>query len=315
MKKKTKEPVASKKRAFWFWRHTYGESTVAQDFAGRIIAKGAYQDRNSEYGWDIDYTWPPKRSRYIREKCCNIRTIEERKNKFPCFKANGIAFETVQVGSKAIPFYYIRRKYDNAATEPGTFYDGIQGCIYLKKLREERNKKFLAGSIVINMYNLTDISLVDFVAKMFEDANVTFHEKEFYDSQKDVTDKITQVRVSVHNLDSTVRRSELLNRCTCLDTYFRYLFLEEKTVSRYNIYYRLDSYESKLEMSRNEFKYTDELLLKEENTFYINSNLLELTNELPSYRPYERYKNSDFIGVSFFYCTYDGLCFAKHYKL
>lgn len=41
----------NRETAMRLWNKTFGKETKVQDFAGRTIAKGAYNDRNSDFGW------------------------------------------------------------------------------------------------------------------------------------------------------------------------------------------------------------------------------------------------------------------------
>ena len=60
----------NKETAIRLWVKQFGKRQKAIDFAGREIAKAAYNDRNSNYGWNV-----------------------EKADKFPCFKANEKEFE------------------------------------------------------------------------------------------------------------------------------------------------------------------------------------------------------------------------------
>ena len=51
----------NRETAMRLWNKSFGKDTKAADFAGRIIAKGAYNDRNSEFGWNVDHVLPQSR--------------------------------------------------------------------------------------------------------------------------------------------------------------------------------------------------------------------------------------------------------------
>ncbi len=40
------------------WNKSFGKDMKAIDFGGRTIAKGAYNDHNSEFGWNVDHIIP-----------------------------------------------------------------------------------------------------------------------------------------------------------------------------------------------------------------------------------------------------------------
>ena len=48
----------NKETASRLWVKQFGKKQKAIDFAGREIAKAAYNDRNSNYGWNVDHILP-----------------------------------------------------------------------------------------------------------------------------------------------------------------------------------------------------------------------------------------------------------------
>ena len=88
----------NRETAMRLWNKTFGKETKVQDFAGRIIAKSAYNDRNSDFGWNVDHILPQSKGGVTADHnlvCCHIQTNDEKANKFPCFNAKGNAFEIV----------------------------------------------------------------------------------------------------------------------------------------------------------------------------------------------------------------------------
>ena len=51
----------NKETALRLWTKQFGKRQKALDFAGREIAKAAYNDRNSNYGWNVDHIFPLSR--------------------------------------------------------------------------------------------------------------------------------------------------------------------------------------------------------------------------------------------------------------
>ena len=91
------------------WNKSFGKETKVKDFAGRTIAKGAYNDRNSDCGWNVDHILPQSRGGATADHnlvCCHILTNDEKADKFPCFNANGVSFEIIKVQNH----YEIRQK-------------------------------------------------------------------------------------------------------------------------------------------------------------------------------------------------------------
>lgn len=56
----------NKETANWLWVQQFGKRQKAIDFAGREIAKAAYNDRNSNYGWNVDHILP--RSKVVKRQ-------------------------------------------------------------------------------------------------------------------------------------------------------------------------------------------------------------------------------------------------------
>lgn len=86
----------NKETANRLWIQQFGKGQKAIDFSGREIAKAAYNDRNSAYGWNVDHILPQARGGKTADYnliCCHILTNDEKADKFPCFKANEKAFE------------------------------------------------------------------------------------------------------------------------------------------------------------------------------------------------------------------------------
>ena len=90
----------NRETAMRLWNKRYGKATTVKDFTGREMAKGAYNDRNSAKGWNVDHILPQSKGGVTAEHnlaICNIQTNDEKADKFPSFKANGIVFDIVKV--------------------------------------------------------------------------------------------------------------------------------------------------------------------------------------------------------------------------
>ena len=82
------------------WSKFYGKATKVKDFTGREIVKGAYNNRNSEFGWNVDHILPQSRGGKTADYnliICHISTNDEKADKFPVFNANGKKFEILKV--------------------------------------------------------------------------------------------------------------------------------------------------------------------------------------------------------------------------
>ena len=63
--------------AMSIWKKTYGKATKAKDFAGREMDKGAYDQRGSKFGWNLDHILPKSRGGKDTESnliCCHSVT-------------------------------------------------------------------------------------------------------------------------------------------------------------------------------------------------------------------------------------------------
>ena len=86
----------NKETASRLWVQQFGKKQKAIDYTGREVAKAAYNDRNSNYGWNVDHILPLSRGGKTADHnliCCHIRTNDEKADIFPCFKANEKVFE------------------------------------------------------------------------------------------------------------------------------------------------------------------------------------------------------------------------------
>ena len=65
----------NKETASRLWIKQFGKKQKAVDFSGRTIARAAYNDRNSEYGWNVDHILPESRGGKTADHnliCCHI---------------------------------------------------------------------------------------------------------------------------------------------------------------------------------------------------------------------------------------------------
>lgn len=86
----------NKETALRIWNKQMGKQNKGRDFAGREIAKAAYNDRRSKYGWNVDHIKPESLGGKTTDYnliCCHILTNDEKADRFPNFKANGKSFQ------------------------------------------------------------------------------------------------------------------------------------------------------------------------------------------------------------------------------
>lgn len=271
----------NRETAMRLWNKSFGKDTKAVDFAGRTIAKGAYNDRNSEFGWNVDHILPQSKGGATADYnlvCCHISTNDEKADKFPCFTANRVAFEIVKVQNH----YEIRAKSkknksgEETKSEKLDFFDSASGIRFFKKLKGIQNKKRFVGTVFIRLQGLTNTSIVDFIEELMATENISFKVEQSYRN-----DLIIVARDYEMPLKDDV--SELLDKCVLLNTYLGKYFVSCEYIKGYNIFYRVDCFEDKFSMYK-------ELA----NINYTNMNYSLITYFMGMYSQ-QRYQNSLFV--------------------
>ena len=236
----------NRETAMRLWNKSFGKDTKAVDFAGRTIAKGAYNDRNSEFGWNVDHILPQSKRGATADYnliCCHIKTNDEKADKFPCFSANGIAFEIVKVQNH----YEIRAKSNKVEKESSSdeldLFDSASGVRFFKKLKGVQNKKRFVGTVFIKLYGLNNTAVADFIEELMETENLSFVTENTAVHTDDVI-------IVAHNYDMPLKddTSELLDKCVLLNTYLSNYFVSCEYIKGFDIYYRVDCFEDKFSM-------------------------------------------------------------------
>lgn len=244
MKTLEKNMVLNRETALRLWNKRYGKATTVKDFTGREMAKGAYNDRNSAKGWNVDHILPQSKGGVTAEHnlaICNIQTNDEKANKFPSFKANGIVFDIVKVQNH----YEYRTRKDTPKVEEDDedvdFMDSSSGIRFFKDLKGIQNKPRFVGSILIRLKNVKSTALIDMIEKYFDKENIS------YSMSKDYYSNVTRIIVKNYNMPLREDISELLDKCILLNTYLKNYFLPMQYISGYDIIFRADYYEKKEE--------------------------------------------------------------------
>ncbi len=142
----------NKETASRLWVQQFGKRQKAIDYAGREVVKAAYNDRNSNYGWNVDHILPLSRGGKTADHnliCCHILTNDEKADKFPCFKANAKKFEI----KKRQNHYEIAAKSDYPKKEEEeaiNFLDVAQGLKCWKQCKAN-SKSVLVGYVKIRV--------------------------------------------------------------------------------------------------------------------------------------------------------------------
>ena len=244
MKTLEKTMVLNRETALRLWNKRYGKATTVKDFTGREMAKGAYNDRNSAKGWNVDHILPQSKGGVTAEHnlaICNIQTNDEKADKFPSFKANGIVFDIVKVQNH----YEYRTRKDTPKVEEDDedvdFMDSASGIRFFKDLKGIQNKPRFVGSILIRLKNVESTALIDRIEKYFDKENISYSMSKFYCSD------ITRIIVKNYNMPLKDDIAELLDKCIVLNTYLKHYFLPMQYISGYDIIFRADYYKKKEE--------------------------------------------------------------------
>ena len=295
----------NRETAMRLWNKSFGKDTKATDFAGRTIAKGAYNDRNSEFGWNVDHILPQSKGGATADYnliCCHIKTNDEKADTFPCFTANGVAFEIVKVQNH----YEIRprskeTKQPQAVQKTIDFFDSAAGVRFFKKLKGVQNKKRFVGNVFVVLQNVANTAVVDFIEELFGDENITYSAKTnysaFYSFGSSVRGQNIQVKIIDYDMPQKENIVELLDKCVLLNTYLSSYFFECEYISGFDIYYRVDCFDDKSKMYGSNFESVDNLYLQPKNSMFVNELVLINTEagEKVEKKPYTDYTEYNYV--------------------
>lgn len=264
----------NRETAMRLWNKSFGKESKVKDFAGRIMAKGAYNDRNSEFGWNVDHILPQSKGGATADHnlvCCHIKTNDEKADSFPCFNANGVSYEIVKVQNH----YEIRSKSRKKNTEPTNaepdLFDSAAGVRLFKSLKGIQNKKRFVGTVYIYLDSVTNGAVIDFIEKIFDKESISYkgNTNNYYSESSNV--KIT---VTNYDMPSKSHTSELLDKCVLLNTYLSAYFMECGYIKGFDIYYRGDYFDSKAELFRTEIKDPSNGNYLRHNSMFVNELVL-----------------------------------------
>ena len=287
------------------WNKSFGKETKVKDFAGRTIAKGAYNDRNSDCGWNVDHILPQSRGGTTADHnlvCCHILTNDEKADKFPCFNANGTSFEIIKVQNH----YEIRNKSNEPKKQedaPKTvdFYDSAAGIRFFKKLKGVQNKGRFVGSVLVILNNVTNTAVIDFIEELFRDENISYsantNYSSFYTLGSSARGQNVQVRISNYDMSQKENIAELLDKCVLLNTYLFSYFLECEYINGFDIYYRIDCFEDKSKMYGYKLEPINNHYLQTKNSTFVNELVLINTDagEKVQKQPYSEYTEYNYV--------------------
>ena len=278
--KKTME--LNKETASRLWVQQFGKRQKAVDFSGREIAKAAYNDRNSAYGWNVDHILPQSRGGKTADYnliCCHILTNDEKADKFPCFKANEKAFE---IQKRQNHYEIIARTAEQKEEDDGSvnFLDAAQGLKCWKQCKAH-NKDVFAGYVkvrvelfdetVSNNENYRYILRVKtaneiaaecvpffdrygkFLSELFETDNIFAQNNNVGNYNWPFMDRSNRkciFTIIAGNIPTKEDSQNLLDDCIILNTYNEY-FIRSKLFKNIQIACGMECYENRFEMALN----------------------------------------------------------------
>ena len=237
-----KQMDLNKETALRLWTQQFGSKQKAFDFSGREIARAAYNNRDSKFGWNVDHILPQSRGGKTADHnlvCCHILTNDEKADKFPCFKANGKEYEI----QKRQNHYEIIPKVTEANSKNAqskkskstNFYDAAQGLKYWDSYQENDSQLFVGYAKIEVQVNQTPYyaretaddfldRYLRFLKKIFGRDYVLIEKSNSYSSKY----IFTVIDNSVNTQEET---ENLLDKCVLLNTYTSYFVNHDKCQS------------------------------------------------------------------------------------
>ena len=262
----------NKETAHRLWVQQFGKKQKAVDFAGREIAKAAYNDRNSDFGWNVDHIYPESKGGKTADYnliCCHILTNDEKANK-SSFTANGKKFE---IQKKQNHYEIVLCSDEHKDIPQGddviNFLDSAQGIDFWKHHTANQSKVFV-GFVKIQVEVPNDKTsflnrFENFLIELFETKAIFVKEENYYYYSKRYC-----FTVLIYDVDKKEDTENLLDDCIILNTYRKY-FEGKNLIKSLKIICGLKCYESNFAMSLNiqdevinrDFEFIDVLAIDE----------------------------------------------------
>lgn len=243
----------NKETASRLWVKQFGKKQKAVDFSGRTIARAAYNDRNSEYGWNVDHILPESRGGKTADHnliCCHILTNDEKADKFPCFKANGKEFE-IQNRQNHYEIIVRSDEEDDPQEEAINFLDAAQGLECWKQCRADGKDVFVGYvKIKVETENESDQLLEryrNFLSELF-DTDLIFVEQQlsgFY-LLSGYAKRTFVYTVIIDSIPTKEDTQNLLDNCVILNTYSLY-FTNKTGFDNIQIVCGMEQYDSRFD--------------------------------------------------------------------
>lgn len=237
----------NRETAMRLWSKSFGKETKVKDYTGRTIVKGAYNDRNSEFGWNVDHILPQSKGGKTADHnliVCHILTNDEKADKFPAYKANGISFEIVKVENHYEIHEVTKSKKVTAhkTDDEVNFMDSASGVRFFKKLKGIQNKPRFVGSVLVRLKDVQNTAIIDFIEKFFDEENIAYSISSSY------AEKETRIVATNYNMPLKEDIVKLLDKCILLNTYLKCYFVPMGYIKEYKICYQVNHFQEKQNM-------------------------------------------------------------------
>jgi hypothetical protein len=239
--------------AMRLWNKQFGKSNEVFDYAGRKIMKGAYNQRNSQFGWNVDHIFPESKGGKTTDAnliCCHILTNDEKANKFPSFVANGKRFNAVRVENhyEIQPVNEDSNGNQNVSKESATedevnLFDSAAGIRLFEHLKGIQNKPRWVGTVTIRIKKVASTAVTGFIEEVFKSEDISYASSEY----------LTVITARNYDMSSPAEAEELLERCILLNTYLGHYFLPLNYLDSYQIHFDMECYENRNEMYKREY--------------------------------------------------------------
>lgn len=254
IRKEVRHMVLNKETAIRLWVQQFGKKQKAIDFSGREIAKAAYNDRNSNYGWNVDHILPLSRGGKTADHnliCCHIRTNDEKADIFPCFKANEKVFE-IQKRQNHYEILERNAEQKEEGDEVVNFLDVAQGLKCWKKCKSYSGDVFVGYvKIRVEISNESN-QLLDryrkFLIELFGTKNIFAEDENLSYLYRAHHNRVYIFTVIVGDVPTKEDTENLLDDCVTLNTYTAY-FISKTGFENIQIICGMECYESCFEMS------------------------------------------------------------------
>jgi hypothetical protein len=257
----------NKETASRLWVKQFGKKQKAVDFSGRTIARAAYNDRNSEYGWNVDHILPESRGGKTADHnliCCHILTNDEKADKFPCFKANGKEFE-IQNRQNHYEIVARSAEEDDPQEEAINFLDAAQGLECWKQCRADGKDVFVGYvKIKVETENESDQLLEryrNFLSELFDTDLIFVEQQSGFYTLSGYAKRSFVYTVIIDSIPTKEDTQNLLDNCVILNTYSLY-FTNKTGFDNIQIVCGMEQYDSRFEAT---LKFKHNILEKQVN--------------------------------------------------